>query len=246
MAQRLQQLKQDQNELNKQVFALVAFGTFLPQDISTVGDAGGTPAADIVVNSLGDFATDQLSRIISNRLGGVEVQVELGQYQTTTYADGTAYGVETNRRLDIALSKRFLNDRMEVVVGTNYDFNQSRLGPRGSQSDIIGDIIVFYDITPSGNIQAKVFNKQEYDIFDETVENKIGAGLTYSIEFDRLFGTREEELPLPEDAPEDAKPEKKTVDDIINNPNPAWNKQPYSFHTAPLYGWKYIAAYCTI
>lgn len=40
------------------------------------------------------------------------------------------------------------------------------------------------------------------------------------------FGTREEELPLPEDAPEDAKPETKTVDNIINNPNPAWTKQP--------------------
>jgi molecular chaperone HtpG len=40
------------------------------------------------------------------------------------------------------------------------------------------------------------------------------------------FGTREEELPLPEDAPEDAKPETKVVDDIINNPNPAWTKQP--------------------
>ncbi|WP_081211399.1 molecular chaperone HtpG [Salegentibacter sediminis] len=40
------------------------------------------------------------------------------------------------------------------------------------------------------------------------------------------FGTREESLPLPEDAPEDAKPETKTVDDIINNPNPAWTKQP--------------------
>lgn len=40
------------------------------------------------------------------------------------------------------------------------------------------------------------------------------------------FGTKEETLPLPEDAPEDAKPEKKTVDNIINNPNPAWTKQP--------------------
>lgn len=40
------------------------------------------------------------------------------------------------------------------------------------------------------------------------------------------FGTREEELPLPEDAPEDAKPETKTVDNIINNPDPAWTKQP--------------------
>lgn len=40
------------------------------------------------------------------------------------------------------------------------------------------------------------------------------------------FGTKEETLPLPEDAAEDAKPETKTVDNIINNPNPAWTKQP--------------------
>ena len=40
------------------------------------------------------------------------------------------------------------------------------------------------------------------------------------------FGTKEETLPLPEDAKEDAKPETETVDNIINNPSPAWTKQP--------------------
>ncbi len=40
------------------------------------------------------------------------------------------------------------------------------------------------------------------------------------------FGTKEESLPLPEDAAEDATPEKVTVPNIINNPNPAWTKQP--------------------
>lgn len=40
------------------------------------------------------------------------------------------------------------------------------------------------------------------------------------------FGTNEETLPLPEGADKDAKPEKVTVDNIINNPNPAWTKQP--------------------
>ncbi|WGK65105.1 molecular chaperone HtpG [Croceiramulus getboli] len=40
------------------------------------------------------------------------------------------------------------------------------------------------------------------------------------------FGTRTETLPLPEGADKDAKPETKEVDDIINNPNPAWTKQP--------------------
>ena len=40
------------------------------------------------------------------------------------------------------------------------------------------------------------------------------------------FGTREETLPLTEGAPEDTKPEKITVDNIVNNPNPAWTKNP--------------------
>tara|TARA_B100000686_G_scaffold354666_1_gene466259 strand:- start:25720 stop:27600 length:1881 start_codon:yes stop_codon:yes gene_type:complete len=40
------------------------------------------------------------------------------------------------------------------------------------------------------------------------------------------FGTKEEEIPLEKDAPKDAKPKKKIVDNIINNSNPAWTKKP--------------------
>ncbi len=40
------------------------------------------------------------------------------------------------------------------------------------------------------------------------------------------FGTKEETLPLPDDAEEDAKPETQTVDNIINNTHPAWTKTP--------------------
>jgi molecular chaperone HtpG len=40
------------------------------------------------------------------------------------------------------------------------------------------------------------------------------------------FGTKTETLPLPEDAEDDAKPETVVVDNIINNPNPAWTKNP--------------------
>ena len=40
------------------------------------------------------------------------------------------------------------------------------------------------------------------------------------------YGTKEETLPLPEGAKEGDKPETQTVDNIINNPTPAWTKQP--------------------
>jgi len=40
------------------------------------------------------------------------------------------------------------------------------------------------------------------------------------------FGTKKETLPKPEDAPEDFKAEEIEVDNIINNPTPAWTKAP--------------------
>lgn len=40
------------------------------------------------------------------------------------------------------------------------------------------------------------------------------------------FGTKQEALPTPENAPEDYKTEYIEVDNFINNPNPAWTKQP--------------------
>lgn len=40
------------------------------------------------------------------------------------------------------------------------------------------------------------------------------------------FGTKEKELPKAEDAKDDDEPKTVTVDDIINNPDPAWTKQP--------------------
>ena len=52
--------------------------------------------------------------------------------------------------------------------------------------------------------------------------NKYNKFMPYPIK----FGTKEETLPLPDDAKEDAKPETKTVDNIINNTSPAWTKPP--------------------
>ncbi|MFC4740901.1 molecular chaperone HtpG [Flavobacterium ponti] len=60
-------------------------------------------------------------------------------------------------------------------------------------------------------------------------ESKIKGLLTKYNKFMPIpikFGTKQEALPKPEDAPEDYKTEYKEVDNIINNPNPAWTKQP--------------------
>ena len=60
-------------------------------------------------------------------------------------------------------------------------------------------------------------------------DSKITGLLTKYNRFNQIpikFGTKEETLPLADDAAEDATPEKITVDNIINNTNPAWTKKP--------------------
>ncbi|TXK73126.1 molecular chaperone HtpG [Mesonia sp. K4-1] len=60
-------------------------------------------------------------------------------------------------------------------------------------------------------------------------ESKISELLTKYNKFMPVpikFGTKEKELPKAEDAPEDEEAKKVTVDNIINNPEPAWTKQP--------------------
>ncbi len=60
-------------------------------------------------------------------------------------------------------------------------------------------------------------------------ENRIGNLLNKYNKFMPIpikFGTKEEALPKPDDATEDYKTQYQTVDNIINNPNPAWTKQP--------------------
>ena len=60
-------------------------------------------------------------------------------------------------------------------------------------------------------------------------ENKISELLVKYNKFMPIpikFGTKEETLPLEKDAKEGDKPKTKTVDNIINNPNPAWTKLP--------------------
>ena len=60
-------------------------------------------------------------------------------------------------------------------------------------------------------------------------ENRITELLTKYNKFMPVpikFGTKEENIPLPKDAKEDEKPKTITVDNIINNPQPAWTKQP--------------------
>ncbi|MEL0299540.1 MAG: molecular chaperone HtpG, partial [Flavobacteriaceae bacterium] len=69
-------------------------------------------------------------------------------------------------------------------------------------------------------------NKEEKEFLEESRIRQLLIKYNKFMPIPIKFGTKEETLPLPEGAAEDAKPETVTVDYIINNPKPAWTKKP--------------------
>ena len=83
-----------------------------------------------------------------------------------------------------------------------------------------------HDKTERGTEIILHISEDEKDFLEDS---KISGLLKKYNRFNQIpikFGTKTETLPLPEDAAEDAKPETKEVDNIINNTEPAWTKKP--------------------
>jgi molecular chaperone HtpG len=83
-----------------------------------------------------------------------------------------------------------------------------------------------HDRTERGTEIVLHINDDEKEFLEDNRINELLNKYNKFMPIPIKFGTKEKELPLPEDAKEDEKPKKVTVDNIINNPDPAWTKQP--------------------
>lgn len=69
-------------------------------------------------------------------------------------------------------------------------------------------------------------NDEDAQFLEENRINELLSKYNKFMPIPIKFGTKEKTLPKAEDAPEDEEAKTVTIDNIINNPNPAWTKQP--------------------
>lgn len=175
----LMRIRQDENELNKQVFGVLLLGHFLPPSADLVGSGLGTE----VNNNLSEFLFNQLSYLASSIRSDVDLNVSYQTYEASINPADPADLVRRNE-LQVALTKRFFNDRLALDVGGNFDFGGS--GVQQPPTGIAGDFAVDYKITPDGRIRARVFSKSDYDAIDERVKTRNGIGIKISRDFNNL------------------------------------------------------------
>jgi hypothetical protein len=170
---RLAQVRADPNEMNKQVLGVLVLGHFIG-DNPLQSQGGSTGINGAIRNSVSSLLSDQLNKLAGNLIGGVQLSFGL-----TSGADYST-GVQQNRTdLNVGLSKQFLNDRVTVTVGNNFNL-EGQNQPGQKTTDIAGNLSVNYKLTQDGRYMVRAYRKDEFIVVEgQVVETGLGFSLTY-------------------------------------------------------------------
>ncbi|MCK0114605.1 translocation/assembly module TamB [Gelidibacter sp. F63206] len=175
---RVQQLNQQEDELNRQVFSLLVLNRFYP-DPGSDGSTGGV--ASIARDNLNDAVSDQLNMFSDKLLGSSGFELNFGLDSYTDYQGSTP---QDRTQLDIAAQKKMFNDRLIVSVGSEVDVQGS--SSTGEETPIIGNVSIEYILTENGRYRLKGFHRNE---FENVIDGQVivsGIALIFTQEFNKF------------------------------------------------------------
>jgi len=185
-------LKQYENEMNRQVFGLLVLGQFLPPltSVDQVAGGGFNVNASDAANTVSEFLSNQLTRYFNDWLSYLSDDVSLS-FNYRNYESNNALSsledLSLRRELQLALTTKFLNDRVTVNVGGNVDFGANQLGTQNSSTTYFGgNASIEYALTENRRFRIKAFTVTNYDYFNQANTTRAGVGLSFKREFETL------------------------------------------------------------
>ena len=175
---RVLQINQQEDELNKHVFSLLVLNRFYPNSGSD-GSQGG--AASIARNNINQALSDQLNTYANKLTGNTGIQLNFDVNSYTDYQSGQG----NNRTdVDVSVQKKLLNDRLIVEAGSQVNV-EGDLRP-GESNVALGNVSVQYLLTEDGRWKIKGFRKSEYE---NVIDGQVfisGIALIFNREFNRF------------------------------------------------------------
>lgn len=172
----LNKVKQNESELNKQVFSLLLFNSFTSTSSTGNISSAGTSTA---VRSVGNLINSQLNKL-AGKANGLEINFDLDQY-----ADQFSESGSQITDVELGISQSLFNDKLVISVGGNVGL-ESGQSENGALSSVAGDFVLSYKITSDGKYNVKVFQKSDFDALNDANVWKTGAGFSYQTKFGRL------------------------------------------------------------
>lgn len=191
---KLEQLRLQESELNKQVFALLLLNRFVGENpFESLG--GGVTAEGLARQSVSKILSDQMNNLAGDLIAGVELDFNLES--TDDYSTGEK---ENRTDLNIGVSKRMFNDRLKVTIGSSFGLEGSERQNEQS-TNIAGDISAEYMLSKDGRYMLRAYRKNEYQVAiqGQVIETGVGFVITMSYEkFKEIFERRREKKELKE------------------------------------------------
>ena len=172
-------LNLQENEVNKQVFALLILNRFFSEKSTDFfsSSTGGSSAEAFARQSVSKILSDQLDQFASDLIKGVDLDVNLSSSQD--YFNG-----ESSKRTDLSLglSKAFFNDKIEVKVGRNFELENTSKITR-NPSEVFDNLMVNYKLTDDGRYLFKAFRKNQFQSVLDGFVVETGVGFTITMEY---------------------------------------------------------------
>lgn len=175
---KLTELRGDESQLNKQVFALLALNRFIGED--PMENGGSIGLASTSRASASRLLTQELNNLSSKYVKGVDLNLGVNSFED--YSSGQQEG---RTQLEIGLSKTLLNDKITVQVGGNIDIEGEK-AKQNNASDVAGNISLEYKLTDDGRYKLKGYRKNEYENPIDGDLIKTGFGVIYRRNYNKL------------------------------------------------------------
>ncbi len=173
----LSNLRNNPAELNKQVFALLVLNKFITDQPGT-SSSSGLNAEGIARQSVSQLLTDQLNLLASDLIKGVNVNFNLN-----SQAEGGAARTDLN----VGLSKQFLNDRLTVSVGRNFELENTGGTAGGSSTNQVFDnVAVNYALTKDGKYLVRAYRKNQYQAVLQGFIIETGVSFIVTLDYDKF------------------------------------------------------------
>lgn len=169
------------SELNKQVFSLLVAGSFIPSSpMASSTSTTSTLVTTAARNSVNGLLASQLNNMSAKYIQGFDLDFGLTSYED--YTEGTG---GTRTELDVQVSKKLMNDRLEVeAIGSfNIDSDKNKTASSTTQQNT-GEFAVSYLLTEDGVYKLRAYYQNAYDTFDGEYGYS-GIALIFEREFDR-------------------------------------------------------------
>ncbi|MEO6038434.1 MAG: translocation/assembly module TamB domain-containing protein, partial [Saprospiraceae bacterium] len=183
---KLRLLRQDQNELNRQVFGLVVVGSFLPS--SSSGDfiyitSAFNTLTQVLSNQFSNYLTGLATEWFGGKVSSIDFDVAYNEYQNSLQEAGQPNANQTGRELQLRLTTSGLfKNRVSVQFGSQFG-----LGSPGTSTNdgFLGeDAVVEIQLTENRRWRLKVYQRTEPDIGSGQLRSRYGFGLSFRREYD--------------------------------------------------------------